>query len=89
MATGNTNSPITFTIIEEATIILRGKGVFKQAKVYMRKGLLYAGYGSGFVRLNKNTGGINGTSVPNLTYDDLYLPFPVTSDNMGRLIFPS
>jgi hypothetical protein len=56
-----------FHIIEEAAVILRTKGVWKQAKVYIRGQAIYASAGGGFVRLYKG----GGTSVPNLSWDDI------------------
>lgn len=50
-----------FHELSEYTVILRSKGVYKQAKVYVYKDGYYAGYGSGFIRLHRN-----GTSIPNV-----------------------
>ena len=57
---------LKFHIIEDGAVILRSRGVFKQAKLYRRGRELYAGYGGGFVRLYKD-----GTSVPALQMLDL------------------
>lgn len=59
-----------FHIIDDAQVILRSKGVFRQAKVYRRGDRLYAGWGSGFIRL----GGRDATSCPNVSYEALSLP---------------
>lgn len=54
-----------FTVVNDAFVITRSKGVFRQSKVYHRDGLLYAGYGNGFVQLRRD----NATSLPNMTWD--------------------
>ena len=59
-----------FHIIDDAQVILRSKGVFRQAKVYRREDRLYAGWGSGFIRL----GGRDATSCPNVSYEALHVP---------------
>lgn len=75
-----------FTIIEESYIVLRKGGVFRQSKVYVRNGYLYAGYGSGFVMLSRHE---QGTSVPKMTYEDLTIPFQPAKDQIGRLMKPT
>lgn len=40
-----------FHIVEDCFVIIRTRGVFRQAKVFARHDCLYAGVGSGFVRL--------------------------------------
>ena len=59
-----------FHEIPEAQIVTRSKGVYKQVKLYRRGGDLYAGHGSGFVRLM--AGG--GTTAPGVSWQDPYLP---------------
>ncbi len=54
-----------FHIVEDVQIVLRAGGVYRQVKVYHRKGKLYAGWGSGFVTLMRG----NGTSHPNITWE--------------------
>lgn len=71
-----------FTIVEEGYVVLRRKGVFKPSKVYLRHGHIYAAHNGGFVRLCKQE---NGTSCPDVTHEDLTLPFPVKTDGLGRL----
>lgn len=56
-----------FHVIDDAAVILRSRGVFRQVKVYRRGDALYAGQGNGFVRLYKG----GGTSVPSLSWDDM------------------
>jgi hypothetical protein len=74
-----------FHIIEEAAVILRSRGVWKQAKVYIRGQAIYAGAGGGFVRLYKG----GGTSVPNLSWDDIDVEgadaSSLVADDHGRL----
>lgn len=74
-----------FTLIEDGYVVLRRRGVFKPAKLYLRNGHIYAGYAGGFIRLLKHEG---GTSCPDVLYDDLHLPFTPTSDALGRLQKP-
>lgn len=69
-----------FHEIPEAQIVTRSKGVYKQVKLYRRGGDLYAGHGSGFVRLL--AGG--GTSAPNVSWQDPDLP----ADEIGEAVFP-
>ena len=63
-----------FHIIEDAHCVTRSKGVYRQCKVYRRGNRLYAGYGSGFIRL----GGHGFTSHPDVVYEGLDLPDDVT-----------
>lgn len=51
-----------FHILEDKHVILRSKGIFKQAKVFERNGELFANWGSGFIRLYKD-----GTSLPHVS----------------------
>lgn len=62
-----------FTIVDDASVILREKGVYKQSKVYRLGDRLFAGYGSsGFIALLAN----DGTSSPNTSWSHLDTPFP-------------
>lgn len=72
-----------FHVIDDAQVILRSKGVYKQAKVYQRNDRIYAAYGSGFIALSKN-----GTSAPNIGVDELALGFEPDADPLGRLYMP-
>lgn len=67
-----------FHVIDDAAVILRSKGVYRQAKVFRRGQELFAGYGSGFIRLLAR----NGTSLPNVTWLDTDANF--RADQMGR-----
>lgn len=68
-----------FHVIEDAAVILRAKGVYRQVKAYRRGIALFAGYGGGFVRLYRD----GGTSVPNVTWGGHDGP-ETTYDSMGR-----
>jgi hypothetical protein len=59
-----------FHIIEDGAVILRARGVFRQAKVFRRGRDVFAGYGGGFVKLH--TG--NGTSHPAVSWLELSAP---------------
>lgn len=52
-----------FHVVDDAFVILRSRGVYKQAKLYKRGNEFYAGFGGGYVRLLKH----NGTSNPNVS----------------------
>ena len=45
-----------FHELPEAQVVLRTKGVYRQAKLYRRGNDIYAAYGSGFVRLLAGSG---------------------------------
>jgi len=76
-----------FHVVEDAAVILRSRGVYKQAKVYLRGKDVYAGAAGGFVRLY--TGG--GTGHPNISWDDIDLNGvggdSLTPDALGKLSF--
>ncbi|QJD54374.1 hypothetical protein [Aminobacter phage Erebus] len=57
-----------FTIIPDAIAILNAKGVFKQTEVYVREGVLYAKWSSGFIGLRHYD---NGTTIPNVKWEHL------------------
>lgn len=59
-----------FHVIEDAHAVLRSKGVYHKKKVYRRGDRLFAGWGSGFIRL----GGGDATSCPNVSCESLSLP---------------
>jgi hypothetical protein len=52
-----------FHIIEDAQVILYSRGVYKQAKLYLRAGQVYAAWGGGYIRM---LGGRN-TTKPDVT----------------------
>lgn len=59
-----------FHEIPDAYVVLRAKGVFRQAKVFRRGEDIYAAWGSGFIRLL----GHSGTTVPTPHWLDLFDP---------------
>lgn len=68
-----------FHIVEGASVVLRHKGLFRQAKVYHLGGALFAGHGSGFVSLS----GKDGTSLPGVSYSHLEMPPGVKTGREG------
>lgn len=56
-----------FHVIEDSAVILRSKGVYRQAKVYRRADEVYAGWSNGFIRLLAGS----ATTHPNVTWDDI------------------
>lgn len=54
-----------FHVIPDSYVVLRSRGVYRQAKLYKRDEKLYAGYGSGYIGLRRN----NGTTAPNISWD--------------------
>lgn len=68
-----------FNVIPDEYVIIRSKGVFRQSKLYVRDNRIYAGHGSGFIRLTKN-----GTSVPTVYWDEISID-PLY-DKLDRMI---
>lgn len=60
-----------FHVIEDAQVILRARGVYRQVKVYRRDKSLFAAWGGGFIQLRGN----NGTSHPNVSWEETDVPF--------------
>lgn len=56
-----------FHILDECFVITRNRGVFRQAKVFVRGEHVYAAHGNGFVRLM----GHGGTTVPTMVWEGL------------------
>lgn len=56
-----------FHIIEDVHAVLRCRGVYRQTKVFYREDKVYAGWGSGFIRLFPH----GGTTVPSVSWDHL------------------
>lgn len=77
-----------FHIIDDAAVILRTKGVYRQAKVFVRAGGIYAAHGVGFIRLYKG----GGTGLPTVSWDDIDLidwaPEQMQVDALGKLSVP-
>lgn len=70
-----------FHVIDDAAVILKARGVYRQAKVYRRGTDVFAAWGAGFIRLL----GSHGTTLPNVSWLDLQadgVSFP--SRNLGR-----
>ena len=77
-----------FHVVEDAAVIVRSKGVYKQVKVYVRGGAVYAGLSGGFVRLYKN----GDTGIPTISWDNIkilnYTAPQMTADAHGKLSLP-
>lgn len=71
-----------FHIVEDCFVVVRNRGVFRQAKVFSRGEQLFAGIGQGFVRLV--AGGY--TTVPTMAWDFI-TPHPDVSSELGRPAF--
>lgn len=56
-----------FHVINDAAIILRKKGVYRQVKVYRRGRELFAAHGAGFIGLRAN----GGTTVPHISWIEI------------------
>ena len=56
-----------FHVIEDGAVILRTKGVYRQAKVYRRGSDVYAGWGAGFIKLMRGS----ATTHPNVSWDGI------------------
>jgi hypothetical protein len=71
-----------FHIVDDASVILREKGVYRQAKVFLLGDALFAGYGAtGFLGLHMNS----GTSKPDVSHSKLDVPFK-TKGLEGRVV---
>jgi len=53
-----------FHVIDDAQVIIRNKGVYRQMKVYRRGTEIYAAHGTGFIKLMA----MGATSHPNVTW---------------------
>jgi hypothetical protein len=56
-----------FHVIEDGAVILRSKGVFRQAKVFRRGVDVFAAWGVGFVKLGPR----GGTTHPHVSWDSI------------------
>lgn len=72
-----------FSAIDDKQTVLRNAktGVYKQAKLYERKGEIYAGASGGFIRLLKD----GRTSHPNMLWDDIEAKYEVSNRLGGAL----
>lgn len=59
-----------FHVIDDAQVIIRSHGVWRQVPMYHRGDSIYAGVGSGYVRLEA----CGKTSAPNVSWDDMDEP---------------
>lgn len=56
-----------FHKIEDGSVILYSRGLYRQASVFYRGALVFASYGAGFIRLMQK----GATSIPTVSYEDL------------------
>lgn len=61
---------ILFHEVPDAQVILRSRGVYRQAKVFRRGSDIYAAWGSGFIRLLSGS----GTTVPTVVWQGITDP---------------
>jgi hypothetical protein len=72
-----------FHIVDDATVVLREKGVYRQAAVYRLSTRVFAEYRKGqFIALLAN----EGTSAPNVSWTELDTPLPRDMKD-GRIVF--
>lgn len=72
-----------FHEIPDAAVILASKGVFRQAKVFVRNKEIFAAHGSGFIRLYDRP--LKGTSVSHIRWEDIDGVGETKGDQFGRL----
>ena len=75
----------TFKQSEGDVAIVVNKGVYKQADIYIRDGMLYAAWGGGFIRIKED----GSTSQATARVDHLDFEGEIHRDEMGRLCVPS
>lgn len=68
-----------FEKIENITVVLVKRGVYRQVQVYSRGGDVYAQYGGGYIRLYRG----DRTSLPDVRWEDCDLK-DLTYDRFGR-----
>lgn len=76
------SSSILFKITDDQIILCTSKGVYKQAKIATRKGLIYACHGGGYVMIYAN----GTTSVPTLRWEEMDTNIRWDIGKLGRLI---
>lgn len=70
-----------FHEVPDAQVILRSKGVYRQAKVFRRGTDIYAAWGSGFIRLLS----ASGTTVPTICWLAIFDPNgAIDADVIGK-----
>lgn len=70
-----------FHIVDEGVVILRSKGVYRQAKLFQRCGGLYAAWSGGFIGLRSS----NGTTHPLVSWDEIDCPLAFTIPRLGAI----
>lgn len=68
-----------FTRVENASVLLKQQGRYRECPVYEREGLVYAKHGTAFVRLYSD----GTTSVPKLHVEELVAPEPMMATRLG------
>lgn len=71
-----------FHMLDTAAVILRHKGIYRQAEVYRRGVELFAGHRGGFIQLLSRT----DTSAPDVSWHDLDAGEETKTDTFGRPI---
>ena len=74
----------TFVIMHDEQIVLRQKGVYKQAQLYTYGDQVFAKVGGGFIGLRKPDHA-NGTTNPNVTWEKDSLSFEPVYEK-GRMV---
>lgn len=72
-----------FHQIPDSVVILKTRGVYRQTTAYGHKGFVFAKYGGGFIRLKKH---LNGTTAPQVSWDEIELPFEIKYDATGNML---
>jgi len=72
-----------FTIIDDAFAIIHQRGIYRQARVYLRGDVMYAGYGAGFVKLSQG----GATSAPNVRWAEIDAGAGSYSEASGRVTY--
>jgi hypothetical protein len=75
-----------FHIIQQSSIILKSRGVYKQTECYAYNGQVFAKNGAGFIKLFKHQ---NGTSIPSVSWESASLPFDIKFGETGVMIVPN
>jgi hypothetical protein len=72
-----------FSSIDDKQTVIRNtkSGVYKQTKLYERKGEIYAAFSGGFIRLMRE----GRTSNPNILWDDIEVKYEIATGISGSL----
>lgn len=76
-----------FSVIEDATVITKSRGIYRQGKMYERAGRIYVGWSNGFISVHKAAGKIV-TSIPDVLVDEYILPFTAKFTKVGQMVKP-